>query len=152
MLTNIDLEEKAKQLVIPLVGIFSKNKLPPYRQPGGYIINLQDDSDADGNPLPGTHWTGFYVERKRAVYFDPFGVVAPMSVQHFLQGLDWDYSRKTIQNIQSTICGYYVIYFLWFMSHHKHIPLPKRFLLFQRLFSTDVEKNKTLLEKYIKPL
>lgn len=159
MMTNIDLEERAKEIGIPLVGVFSKDQLPPIRRNGGYIINLQDANDENGKPLPGTHWTAFYIEGAgrcpTAVYFDSFGVIAPAAVQHYLKPYrPWLYSQKQIQNIRSTICGYYALYFIWFMHRHRHkIPdLNKRFLAFLRLFSNDPEKNKTILERYLKPL
>jgi hypothetical protein len=155
MMTNIDLEKRAKEIAIPLVGVYSKDLLPSYAKDGGYIINLQDSTDEDGLPLPGTHWTAFYIEKNRAVYFDSFGVIAPRSVQTFLRRFKpWMFSTKHIQNVQSEICGYYVLYFLWFMWTHRHRikNLNKRFCAFLCLFSTSPERNKTLLEKYIKPL
>lgn len=155
MITNIALEDHAQRLALPLIGVFSKDKLPRVRREGAYIINLQDANDEDGNPLPGTHWTAFYIEKGHAVYFDSFGVIAPQSVQDYLRPYrPWLFSEKHIQNIQSEICGYYVLYFIWFMHRHRHkIPnLDRRFRTFLRLFSDDPEKNKRLLQKYIKPL
>lgn len=154
MMTNVDLEEKAVRLNIPLVGVFSKDKLPITKKDGGYIVNLQDSDDG-----PGTHWTAFYIERRRnassthSVYFDSFGVIPPLSVQRFLRN-KYVFSTKHIQNIQSEICGYYVLYFIWFMWNHRYKikDLRKRFCAFLRLFSSDPTKNKTLLAKYIDPL
>ena len=154
-MTNFDLEGHAKRLALPLHGVFSKDQLPPYHRDGAYIVNLQDSVDEAGNPLGGTHWTGFYIEKGKAVYFDPFGVIAPLSVQHFLRPFKpWLYSEKHIQNIRSEICGYYVLYFIWFMTNHqsKIKDVNQRFKRFLGLFSNDPTKNKTLLQKYIKPL
>lgn len=146
-MTNVDLEEKARRLNIPLVGVFSKDKLPPIAKAGGYIINLQNEGDG-----PGTHWTAFYVEGSSRAYFDSFGVIPPLSVQRFLKR--YYFSEKHIQNIQSEICGYYVLYFIWFMWNHRFRikDLRKRFCAFLRLFSSDPTKNKRLLQKYIAPL
>lgn len=148
MMTNVDLEEKARRLHIPLVGVFSKDQLPPVLKDGGYIINLQSAGDG-----PGTHWTAFYVENSSRAYFDSFGVIPPLSVQRFLRR-KYIFSEKHIQNIQSEICGYYVLYFIWFMWFHRHRikNVRKRFCTFLRLFSSDPTKNKTLLQKYIAPL
>lgn len=158
MMTNVDLEEKALRLNIPLVGVFSKDMLPPVPKAGGYIVNLQDSDKGSG-----THWTAFYIEdcgkrggrtgRCPAVYFDSFGVIPPLSVQRFLRR-NYMFSEKHIQNVRSEICGYYVIYFIWFMWNHRNRikDLRKRFCTFLRLFSSDPTKNKTLLQKYIKPL
>jgi len=148
MMTNVDLEEKASRINIPLVGVFSKDQLPPIKKDGGYIINLQNAGDG-----PGTHWTAFYVESDKNVYFDSFGVIPPLSVQRFLRN-KYYFSEKHIQNIQSEICGYYVLYFIWFMWTHRYRikDLRKRFCAFLKLFSSDVTKNKKLLIKYIAPL
>lgn len=153
-MTNVDLEQKALRLNIPLHGVFSKDQLPPFAKEGGYIINLQDSDDG-----PGTHWTAFFIERRRnasspqSVYFDSFGVIPPLSVQRFLRG-KYYFSEKHIQNIRSEICGYYVLYFLWFMWFHRDRikDLRKRFCAFLRLFSNDPSHNKQLLQKYIATL
>eukprot|EP00952_Eustigmatos_sp_NYUAD-ZCMA_P004024 17624-Eustigmatos_ZCMA.PRE.1 len=62
--------EIAAKYHIPLVGVYSKDMLPSFPTPGGYIINLANADDANG-----THWTCFFIERERggkmkAAYFD----------------------------------------------------------------------------------
>lgn len=162
MLTNYDLIDAGAKYDIPIVGVYSKNKLPPYTDihEGGYIINLQDDADEYGNPLDGSHWTGFYVEKNKkgksdVVYFDSFGGGPSISVQNFLRPLSpYAYNKDVIQNINSTVCGYYVLYFIWFMSRHRKAEpnLDKRFKLFLKRFKENPEKNLMFLTKYLKDI
>jgi hypothetical protein len=151
MLTNFQLEELAVKIKVPLVGVYSKNELPKVKKNGGYIFNLQDSEDEHGKPLPGTHWVGAWVEDNRSVYFDSFGFPAPVSVKRFL-GKNYVWSDKVIQNVRSEICGYYCLYFLWFMSRNRKLQLVRRFQLFTDKFSDDVTDNKRILQKLIKPL
>lgn len=150
-ITNIKLEEHAKRMGIPLVGVYNKDQLPTKRVPGGYIFNLQDSTDEKGNNLPGTHWTAGFVEGNRACYFDSFGFPAPEQVDDFLsQRKAW--SGTQIQSLRSEVCGYYCLYFIWWMYKHRHIDFYKRFQLFLHQFSSDPKENLTLLKKYILPL
>lgn len=135
------LEEQAKRMGLPLNGIFNKDDLPSKRQEGGYIFNLQDSVDEKGNPLPGTHWTAAYIEGNKACYFDSFGFPPPEQVDNFIGKHAW--SGNQIQSIRSEVCGYYCLYFLWWMLKHKHIDFYERFKLFLNHFRLDPSKNLT---------
>lgn len=96
-------------LHIPMVGIFSKDKLPPRAQPGGYIINLQDSGEGSG-----THWVSLSISRKGyASYFDSFGQPPPKDVLRFLNR-KVEYSTTQLQGLNQGICGWYCVAFLWF--------------------------------------
>lgn len=152
-MTNHQLLDHSIRLGLPLVGIFNKDKLPKERKEGFYVINLQDDYDEHGNDLDGTHWTVFLIERNKCAYFDSFGFNPPAQVQLFLKPfLPYPYAKKQIQNPRSEVCGYYVLYWMWFMTRHKNIPIEKRLDKFMDLWSDDHTQNKKLLERYIKPL
>ena len=156
MLTNHNLVEMCHKHNIPLVGVFSKDKLPPKRQMkrGGYIINLQDDADEYGRSLDGTHWTAFYIESNKACYFDSFGFVPPLQVQEFLSSFKpVPYNVKTIQSIRSGVCGWYVFYFLYCMTHSKKsVPLLKRYEAFLRIWNDEPLENRKILEEKLKPI
>lgn len=156
MLTNFNLMEMCKEHNVPLVGVFSKDKLPPkrYMRDGGYVVNLQDDTDEYGNSLDGTHWTAFYVEKGKACYFDSFGFVPPLQVQEFLSSFKpVPYNIKTIQSVRSGVCGWYVFYFLYCMSHSgRQLPLVKRFENFLRIWSDEPKHNRAILEEKLKPI
>lgn len=149
MNSNTDLIKYAKQLRIPLRYVGTKDKLKEERlHDGGYILNLQDDYNTDGTDQLGTHWTSFYVERGKAVYFNSFGMSPPAEVQLFLWKLrPIAYNQQHIQNIRSGWCGIYVLAFLRYMMTHKHIPLYERLQKFVDQFSDDVEDNLTILKK-----
>ena len=154
MISNFELAEHCQRLGIPLVAITNKDTLPKRRIQGGYIINLQDDKDHLGNDNLGSHWVSAIIEGKQACYFDSFGFPPATQIQHFLKPYKpYPYSCKMIQNPTSEICGYYCLYFLWWMTRNKKIKnMSRRLDLFLNQFSSDYTKNKTLLEKYIRPL
>jgi len=153
MQTNEDLMNKARRLNIKLVGVFSKDNIDTLPQNGSYIFNLQDDADEYGNLLGGSHWVALYIEHQKAFFFDSFGKPPPSDIQLFLKRfIPYKYNKKHIQNIRSEVCGYYCLYFLWFMTFHKEKPLDERFTTFLGLWSNDEQKNKSLLERYLKPL
>lgn len=146
LLSNLDLIKKARDYRIPLVGVYSKDQLPPVVQPGCYIVNLQD-ALAGG----GTHWTGFIVEGSSASYFDSFGFPSPVEVEAFLQKFrPFPYSKKVIQNVESGWCGMYVLAFFHYMLTHQEVAMAKRLDNFVSMFQDDVEKNLTLLKKYMR--
>lgn len=149
--TNYDLVEATARNNIPLVGVFYKNKLPQQVYQGGYIFNLADN-DEDG-----THWTSAWVEKEngklKVVYWDSFGVAPPENIKHYFSKIDPSvpYSKKQVQNIVSSICGYYVLFFLYFMSHRQGSVMSK-LKKFETLWSLNPEENRRLLEEYLKPL
>jgi hypothetical protein len=161
MLTNYDLIDAGIKYDIPIVGIYNKNKLPNTHdiREGGYIVNLENDVDEFGKSLNGSHWVGFYVEKDKrgkldVVYYDSFGAGPPIAVQNFLRPLSpYAYNNDVIQNINSSVCGYYVLHFIWFMSRNKKLGnLDKRFKIFLNLFKKDPEKNLSFLKRYMKEI
>lgn len=144
MITNFELEELAQKHSIPLNTVVCKDQLPPIARPGGYIVNMQDSHDGNG-----THWVCVYIEGQRAAYFDSFGVLPPVEIEQFLKPYQpYLYSIREIQNIRSSICGYYCLYMLWFMSRNKKVPFKQRFESMLLQFSkTDPELNKKILQK-----
>lgn len=145
--SNYELADAAGRNDIPLVGIFFKNRLPDHVAPGGYIFNLADDGE------PGTHWTGAWVEGKRVAYYDPFGFPAPENIKKFFRGVDRSmlWSDIQVQNVETAICGYYVLLFLWHMAHRRG-SIHDKFQQFQRLWSNDPEDNRKLLAGYLETL
>ena len=152
MLTNHELVDMCNRHRVPLVGVFSKDKLPPRRVEGGYIINLQNDKDEEGNDLDGTHWTAFFIKGKKACYFDSFGFVPPKSVQSFLAPFKpYAYSERDVQNINSGVCGWYCFCFLFAMSHWRgSSSLENKYNRFISLFSSDPTDNRRILERLLR--
>lgn len=106
MTSNFDLIQYAEHIRLPLVGVFSKDKLPKRPKVGNYVINMEDDDAGDGS-----HWVGLRVEPKIAYYFDSFGVNPPRDVTRFVRRpLAW--AEKQIQHLESPNCGFYTLFFL----------------------------------------
>lgn len=143
MLTNIELEDICHSLHIPLVGVFSKDKLPRRAQPGGYIINLQDSGEGTG-----THWVSLSIDRKgHASYFDSYGQPPPRDVMT-LVNRKVECNTTQLQGLNQGVCGWYCIAFLWYM-------LCRRGTLqgFVRLFShEDHVDNLKILKAMLLPL
>jgi hypothetical protein len=141
--TNIDLVNIAKKIKLPLVGVFTKDELKDIKkQDGNYILNLQ--SSEDGN---GSHWTCFIVEGDKTYYFDSFGFPAPKEFGKWNKE-KYFWSDKQIQNLYSTVCGYYCIAFLIYMNNR---PRLSEFQKFLDMFSDDPKKNRTILAEFLKP-
>jgi len=147
--TNTELIEACVRNYIPINYVVYKDQLQdmPVKQ-GAYIINLANSTDKNG----GTHWVCFWIEKKKCVYFDPFGIHPPESVVKYTQRFQSMMSSKQIQNEYSGICGYFVLYFLWYMTHtRRQQPDPfKRAEEFNSLFSSDPKDNLELLKCYLK--
>ena len=127
MLTNIQITDLAKRLDIPLERVCFKDELheEPLKFNRGYIINLENSVDKDGNNNPGTHWTALYVRKytnnlMEPVFFDSFG--APPSkeiikyVNKYTNNTYLVYSSKDIQSLMNNACGWYSLSFLYFIS------------------------------------
>ena len=81
MITNFDIEEIAKGLKLPIIGVFSKDKLPQRRSVGSYYVNMEDHDKGSG-----THWVFMRIfDCGSAVYFDSFGISPPEPVRDFLK-------------------------------------------------------------------
>lgn len=153
MTTNFEFMDYAAKLRLPLIGVFNKDTLPKKAKNGCYLINMQDDMDEFGNDLFGSHWVSCYIENGKACYFDSFGFIAPLQVRHFLAPFNpVPYNKKQIQNITSYVCGYYCLYFFFYMHNKQNKQFLDRFNDFLDLWSNDVKENKSLLIKYLKPL
>jgi hypothetical protein len=141
-----ELEDYARHLRIPLRAVFSKDTPPSHLRDGGYIINLEDQQDSHGRPLPGTHWTAFWVHHNQGVYFDPFGLTPPAQVDRMLDGLDdaW-YSDMEVQDVNRGYCGIYCLAFLHFMNQHPQFNLEERLDRFLLLWDRDTSKNEKRL-------
>ena len=87
-------------------GVFSKDTLPLLKHNTFFIINLDDHEG------PGTHWTAFYNNILKSLYFDPFGFVAPLFVNYKIK--PYIYNDDDIQNINTSSCGFYCIALLKF--------------------------------------
>ena len=146
--SSTDLEQIAKKLKLPLVGVYSKDNLPTRCQVGSYIINLEN-SDV-GN---GTHWTCLKVfPTKEVIYFDSFGLSPPTQIKDFVKGKIAIYNRE-IQDIDATTCGYYCLACDDYLTHQKqHRPIYERYDDFLNIFKGDTKKNDEILIDYLRQM
>ena len=117
LLSNIDLENIAKALRIPLKHIGFKDTFTMKPIDGAYIVNLQSSVGNTG----GSHWTGLVLQGGQAVYFDPFGMPVPLLIRKFIfryKPKRAIYSMNQIQALPSILCGYFTLYFLFYLTSH----------------------------------
>jgi hypothetical protein len=122
MLTDTQLEVLCRKMSIPLAGIFFKNELPRKIETNkGYIINIEDSHDDEGNENSGTHWTCLFVRKYEngvvePIYFDSYGAPPPEYVKQVVKqsfNKYLPYTTKDIQSLMSQICGWFVCSFLY---------------------------------------
>lgn len=143
--SSVQLIRLAAQHMIPLVGIFARDELPAKLGNGGYIVNMDDSAG------PGTHWTAFYIDGRKAAYFDSFGVEPPLEVIRALKPYKYTINRKVIQNPASGYCGMYCLVFIWMMRvlKDREPKLRDRLKTFQKLWSENVEDNLRVLKYFV---
>lgn len=122
MLDTETLQSIATQLIPNFDGVFPINELPITHKKS-YLLIINTDPDN----LPGTHWIAVVVRPdKEGFVFDSFGQPPPLKLQHWLnvRGIRWTSNNRQVQSINSTLCGYFCVYFLWFASskqlHDEH--------------------------------
>lgn len=169
MLSNFDIERICRKLKLPIVGVFSKDKLPEERTIGSYYINLQNHNDGNG-----THWVmakiycddereietvavdskGKRLHRCGALYFDPFGIGMPREVEEFLKPFKpIAYSTRHIQNVNTSQCGWFCILCDYTLEHKQDTEsYLDDFEKFLNMWDDKQTKNLELLKSYFKPL
>lgn len=128
---------KRDRHVAPLFeGVFAADTLPQTlrKQPALLVCNTDPISK------PGQHWIAFYVDKHGvSEYWDSYGM-PPLVRQHkrFLKKhcKKWAYNHKTLQAIDSMVCGEYCILYL---IHRAHGYSLRSFV--HRHFTSDPEKN-----------
>jgi hypothetical protein len=97
-LSNFDIEKAAASLP-DFRGVFMRDGLPnKIRAKECGVVNLDT---AEGS---GTHWVAYYKNEDDRVYFDSFGLDAPLELQKYL-GKPYNYQTFQLQNDRDTICG-----------------------------------------------
>ncbi len=157
MITDKDLWKIIKKEKIPVNAIFMKNSPPPNIKHGGYIINLQDTHDAEGNMNNGTHWVALWfpiLPRQDIIYFDSFAFPIPQSLINWIRMKGGLYKNSRIvsndahiQDVDEGGCGIYSLFFIDIMNKHKHMNSIKALEKFISLWSDDTKDNLNLLKE-----
>jgi len=150
-LTNLELEELGKNMKIyPSVKVLlqtelTKNKINPKN--GNYIINLTDNVELNG----GTHWVALCVKNNKAVYFDSFAGPADLDILLFMKEIKQKgYNQKIIQAIESSLCGWYCLGFLYYcqmMSDKQDVLTSAN--SFTHFFKDDTDINASIIRRLI---
>lgn len=128
MLTDIQIDDLAKRMSVPLAGCFFKDELPTKLEYNKvYIINLQDSETDDGDQNSGTHWTMGYIRetpkgQKQPIYFDPYGCPPPENVKKIFEkqcNMKCPYTEKDIQSLMNNACGFYCLAMAHFICASK---------------------------------
>jgi len=80
-LTNIELVSYASELKIPhFRGVFMRDTIPKHpRNIECGILNFNTSNQS------GSHWVCYYKGDKNRIYFDSYGQVTPIEIQHYLK-------------------------------------------------------------------
>lgn len=127
-LSDKEIWDLAKRMDIPLVFCDFKDNLATEKLQynKSYIINMEDQYNAQGLLNDGSHYTCFQVNKYpngkiERVYFDSFGVAPPEIVTEFMGGGHIPYNKKDIQSLMNSACGYYCLAFLyWINNNHQN--------------------------------
>lgn len=118
MLTDIQIEDLANKMTVPLGGVNFKDEFPKnFIYNKVYIINLQDSETEDGHENQGTHWTMAYVRETpkgqlQPIYFDPYGCPPPQNIKSIIEKrtkMNCPYTTKDIQSLMNNACGFYCL-------------------------------------------
>jgi hypothetical protein len=142
-LTNIELIQWCKMHGVKnLSGIYFKDDLPTKLiNDTYYIINLQSSSSKGS----GTHWTVFYYNTKQSLYYDSFGFMCPEEVVTLIK--PYLYSKRTIQSMDSSACGWYCLAFIVMTMTVKD--KLRAFNSFVSLFNNLTSQNERVLQEIL---
>ena len=97
-------------------GVFSRNDLPKKIKDGAYVINLDEYADI------GTDWIALFCNRNEIIYFDSFGVEhVPEEIKELIGNKNIKANIFRIQAKDSVMCGYFCIWFIYFMLAGKKL-------------------------------
>ena len=142
-MSNFDLLEWCRYLKIPINNVLSRNQTVPHNHKQAiFIYNLEPSY------MKGSHWCATYVKNNVINYFDSFGLPPFQElVDHAKRkNLTLLHQDQQLQNLYTTTCGYFCLYFLNEMNKGKDY-----FDLLQ-VFSNDTYKNEEFIEKYFRKL
>ena len=142
-MSNFDLLDWCKYLKIPIKNVLSRDQTVPHNHKLAlFIYNLEP------HYMSGSHWVTTYVRDGTINYFDSFGMPPFQELVHHAKekNLNLLHQNQQIQNLYTTTCGYFCLYFLNEM--HKGVDY---FDLLQ-VFSFDTEENEKFIENYFKLL
>lgn len=126
------------------LGVFPSDGLPPILQyPASLVVNL------DPHDHPGSHWTAIYMDgNKKATYFDSLALPPIPAIKLLLRtyGRKRACSKRVLQELTSTVCGYYCVLYILARSRGRSTTA------FLRAFGRNPKKNDALVMTRFKKL
>ena len=121
-MSNFDLLDWSKYLKIPLKHVLSRDERVPHNlKLGLFIYNLESAN------MSGSHWVATYVRDNVINYFDSFGMPPFQEMVNHAKrkNLTLLHQNQLIQNLYTTICGYFCLYCKVLDIHKAIEKLPK---------------------------
>ena len=141
-MSNHDLIKWCKYLNIPINDVLSRNENVPHNHKQAlFIYNLEPAY------MSGSHWVATYVKDNVINYFDSFGMPPFQEMVNHAKkkNLTLLHQNNQIQNIQTTTCGYFCLYFLNEMNNGNSY-----YDLLQVFDINDTMKNERFIEHYFR--
>ena len=141
-MSNYDLLKWCKYLNIPIKDVLSRDETVPHN----HMLSLFN-YNLEPSYMGGSHWVATYVKNGIINYFDSFGMPPFQEIVNHARkkNLILLHQNNQIQNINTTTCGYFCLYFLNEMSKGiSYYDLLKVFNIH------DTIKNEKFLELYFK--
>ena len=112
-ISNYDLLKWCKYLNIPIKDVLSRDETVPHNHMQAlFIYNLEPSY------MGGSHWVATYVKNSIINYFDSFGMPPFQEIVNHakIKNMTLLHQSDQIQNLLTTTCGYFCLYFLNEMS------------------------------------
>ena len=141
-LSNHDLIKWCKYLNIPINDVLSRDKSIPHNHKQAlFIYNLEPSY------MSGSHWVATYVKDNVINYFDSFGMPPFQEIVNHAKkkNLTLLHQNDQIQNMYTTTCGYFCLYFLNKMNKGNSY-----YDLLQVFDIHDTMNNEKFIEHYFK--
>ena len=142
-MSNFDLLDWCRYLNIPINNVLSRDQTVPHgHKLALFIYNLEPAY------MKESHWTSTYVKNNVINYFDSFGLPPFQElVDHAKRkNLTLLHQNQQLQNLYSSVCGYFCLYFL----NEMHNGTDYFDLL--KPFRKDTKYNDNFIEKYFRKL
>lgn len=130
MLTDQQLFKLSDAMEYPLERVCFKDELceKKLKFNCGYIINMDNSINEQGEDNQGTHWVALQVNKYpngiiEPIYFDSYGQAPPEAVKDFVEKGSGQkhlpFTDKDIQSLMNSACGYYCSAFLYWINKYE---------------------------------
>ena len=141
-MSNYDLLDWCKYLNIPINNVLSREESSPHNHKQAlFIYNLEPSY------MSGSHWVATYVKNGIINYFDSFGMPPFQEIVDHAKSTNMTLVHQSdqIQNLLTTTCGYFCLYFLNEMSKGRSY-----YDLLKVFNSHNTMENEKYIENYFK--